>query len=128
VIVLDACVLIASADRSDEHHNAAATILATPEALAISALTRAEVLVDPPRATTAAWQQVLHDLGVKVLPLAEADMVALAGVRRRTRLKMPDAIVVYLAQRERAGLASFDARLLEAAAGLGLPIHAVDAR
>ncbi|MDR1152392.1 MAG: PIN domain-containing protein [Bifidobacteriaceae bacterium] len=126
MIVLDACVLIAFADRDDEHHGAAAAILATPRALAVSALTGAEVMVHPQAAAATAWRQVFHDLGVSVLPLVEADMAALADVRRRTRLTMPDAIVVYLAQREGAGLASFDPRLLRVAAALGLPTYSAD--
>jgi predicted nucleic acid-binding protein len=49
-------------------------------------------------------------------------MQPLADIRRRTRLKMPDAIVAFLALREGAQVASFDDRLLTAAKALGLRV------
>jgi predicted nucleic acid-binding protein len=121
VIILDACVLIAFADPANEHHAAAAAILETSEALAISALTGAEVMAHPPAEAQTAWRQLFCDFGMKVPPLAEPDMAALASVRRRAGVKMPDAIVLFLTEREGAAVASFDGRLLRAAAALGLP-------
>jgi predicted nucleic acid-binding protein len=122
VIILDACVLIAFADTADAHHAAATAILASSETLAVSSLTGAEVMVHPPAEAEAAWLRVFGDFGIKIFPLAERDMPILADVRRRTRLKMPDAIVVFLARREGAAVASFDDRLLRAARSLGLPV------
>ncbi|MDR0433112.1 MAG: PIN domain-containing protein [Bifidobacteriaceae bacterium] len=116
MIILDACVLIAFANPADRHHNAAVAVLDSPEPLAISALTGAEVMVHPPTAAQSAWRQFFAELGITVLALGEADMAPLAETRRRTGLKMPDAIVLYLAKRESASLATFDTRLVQAAA------------
>jgi predicted nucleic acid-binding protein len=66
---------------------------------------------------------MFNDFGIVVLPLTEAEMGLLAATRRSTRLRMPDAIVVCLAQREGAAVASFDDRLTAKAIELGLPTY-----
>lgn len=118
VIVLDANVLIAYLDAEDSKHAAAETLLAREidDDLAANPVTLAEVLVVPARDdhldTVLA---VLRDLEVAELPFPADAAVQLARLRAATRLRMPDCCVLLTAKDAGARVASFDARLAQAA-------------
>lgn len=119
VIVLDASVLIAYLDSSDEHHAEAEGLLAqeVDDDFGANPLTLAEVFVAPARddrldrARTA-----LRDLEVDELPFPADAALRLAQLRVETGLKMPDCCVLHAAELRRARLATFDNRLRKAAA------------
>jgi predicted nucleic acid-binding protein len=124
VIVLDASVLIAYLDADDSQHAAAETLLAREidDDLAANPLTLAEVLVVPVRDNRldpVLW--VLRDLEVEAQPFTADAPVRLAQLRATTRLKMPDCCVLLTAEDAGARVASFDARLAQAAEDRDLP-------
>ncbi len=125
MIVLDASVLIAYLDADDGHHGAAETLLAREidDDLAANPLTLAEVLVAPARdGRLDPVLSVLRDLDVEALPFPADTAVRLAQLRATTRLKMPDCCVLLSAQDAGARVASFDARLAQAAEDRELPV------
>jgi len=122
VIVLDACVLIAFADPANVFHADACRILTTTEPLIVSALTGAEIMVHPSTDQRRAWRGMLNDLAIEVVALGGDDMEAIADARRVSGLRMPDAIVFWLARTRDAGIASFDQRLLDRAGQFGIRI------
>lgn len=111
LIILDACVLIALTDGTNTFHADARHILSGEEDFAITALTGAEVMVHPIPAAVGSWSDLLRDLGVAVIPIEAPDMEAIAATRRQSGLKMPDALVLWLALRRNADVATFDQRL-----------------
>jgi len=125
VIVLDASVLIGYLDGDDAHHAAAEALLAAAvdDDLAVNPLTLGEVLVVPARdGRLDAVLDVLDDLEVAQLALPADAAPRLAQLRVATGLRMPDCCVLLNAAVAGATVASFDDRLLEAAAGRGLPV------
>lgn len=124
MIVLDASVLIASLVNDDIHHAAAEALLrTTTQGLLVNTVTLAETLVSPVR--TGRLDEVLAtlaDLGVLETQLPPDSARILAGLRVDTGLKMPDCCVLLTALERRAAIASFDDRLLLAAAKLAVPI------
>jgi predicted nucleic acid-binding protein len=124
VIVLDASVLIAYLDADDSQHAAAETLLAREidDDLAANPLTLAEVLVVPVRDNRLDLVlSVLRDLEVEAPPFPADAAVRLAQLRATTRLKMPDCCVLLTAEDAGARVASFDARLAQAAEDRDLP-------
>lgn len=118
MIVLDASVLIAYLDGSDEHHVAAETLLAEAidDDLGVNPLTLAEVLVVPIReGRLRAVQNALHDLEVDELRFPPDTAARLAELRVSTGLKMPDCCLLLTAEDSGAAVASFDERLVRAA-------------
>ena len=122
MIVLDACVLIAFADPANAFHDDAKRILATAEPLMLTALSGAEIMVHPTSEQSHQWLGFLRELAIEVVPITCDDMEAIANVRRESRLKMPDSLVVWLAESRSAAVASFDEHLLVKAAERGLRI------
>jgi predicted nucleic acid-binding protein len=124
MLVVDANVLIALADPGHVHHGAAGAVLDRDGELAISALTLAEVMVLPAAAGVldSAMAQV-DALGLVGYPLEVTDVPRLAGLRAETRLRMPDAVVLLLALRHGAALATFDQRLAQAARDSGVRVE-----
>ena len=123
MIVLDASVLIAHLDERDAHHAKAGRLLADnlTESLGASTITLAETLVAPARAgrlpdATAAIER----LGVIELPLGAEAPARLAQLRADTGRKLPDCAILLAAQEHEGVVASFDAALIAAAAGLEL--------
>jgi predicted nucleic acid-binding protein len=109
--VVDASVLIAWLDETDSHHHDAIELLAGTDGFIVHPITLAEVLVHPTRVGRAG--QVLARLEtigmiVSALPI---EPVALADLRVRTGLKMPDVLVLACAQAHDATIATFDRRL-----------------
>lgn len=123
VIVLDASVLIAYLDRDDAHHTLAEALLTreVDDDFAVNTLTLAEVLVAPARDDRlGVVYQALRELDVQELPFPDHAATRLAQLRATTNLKMPDCCALLAAEHARARIASFDARLTEAAARLDL--------
>ena len=127
MIVLDANVMIAILDGSDAHYQAAQLIFLghTTERLVAHRMTVGETLVQPARAGRApAAAAALAMLGVGYLDEPD-DPVELAKLRASSGLKLPDCIILHAALRERAKLATFDARLARVASGLGVQVAGV---
>ena len=122
MIVLDTCVLIAFADPANIFHAESQRILATTEPLAITALSGAELMVHPSQDQSRQWRGMLRKLAINVFPITEDDMESIADTRRESGLKMPDALVLWLARTHEAAVASFDQRLLDRAGQLGVAI------
>lgn len=118
VIVLDASVLIAYLDEHDDHHAAAEELLARviDDEFGANSLTLAEVLVVPCRdGRLRAVREALADLEVQDLPFPVDTAVLLAQLRATTGLKMPDCCVLLAAEDAAGSIATFDARLMQAA-------------
>ena len=127
MIVLDASALIAFLAPADALHERAmeSVLTAGPDALGISPITHAEVLVGPVRAgTLERTQQALAALDVREVPLPADGALRLAGLRSRSRLPLPDCCVVLAAQQCGGAILTFDERLATVAQGLGVGIQA----
>ncbi len=124
MIVVDANILIAFLDRDDAHHAAVVDSLAVTsnEALASTALTIAEALVHPSLAGTAGdAERALDSIGLQRLSLDGGDARSLADLRARSRLRMPDVVVLHAAQQQHATLCTIDAALARSAESFGVP-------
>jgi predicted nucleic acid-binding protein len=125
VIVLDANVLIAAFDGSDQHHNWAISFLkdTVSEELMISSLTYAEILVAPIRADRLnEFRNGIDSLGFSFADIASEDAPEIARLRAETGLKMPDVIVLHAALKHAASLATADFALMRKAAALGIAV------
>ncbi len=125
MMVLDASVLIAYLDSDDVHHARAETLLRREidDDFAANTVTLAEVLVAPARAQRLdAAREALKDVEVRELPFATDSAAKLAQLRATTNLTMPDCCVVHAAEEVSARVASFDARLAEAAISRNLVV------
>ena len=115
MIVVDASILIAFLDGTDNHHAAAERLLAqaADDELAVNSLTLAEVLVAPVREGRAdAVAAALTALEVRELSFPPDAALRLAQLRATTGLKLPDCCVVLAAETVAGAVASFDKRLL----------------
>lgn len=125
MIVLDADVLIAFLDGDDANNGAATELLLdhADQALAMSPLNRAEVLVGPARDDrldeTVGLMEVLE---LEDVPMPGDAPVRLARLRASTGSKLPDCCVLLAAQQEQASVATFDDRLRRSAQTLGLQV------
>ena len=118
LIVLDASAIIALFDHTDSHHEWALKMLRDTAAfdLATSTLTYAETLIHPTKAGKKnVFESAFAGLGVKVHPLLPGDALDLADVRNQTSLRMPDAVVLALAVKLGANIATTDQELGKAA-------------
>jgi predicted nucleic acid-binding protein len=128
VIVLDASVLIAHLESTDAHHRRATELLvdAADDQLGVSPITMAEILVGPARTHQLdRVQALLDELGVIAVPLTDDSPARLANLRATTRLPLPDCCVLLAAETARTTLVTFDDRLANAAADLGLHVRSV---
>jgi predicted nucleic acid-binding protein len=118
MIVLDASVLIAHLVEGDAHSSTALDILDTEDELGIHPMTLAECLVGPVRVgLETAARHAIDRLGVRQLPAPPDEPLALARLRVRTGLKLPDCCTLSAALVHDASLATFDTRLAAAARG-----------
>ena len=129
MIVLDASVLIAVLIPQDMHHHFAASLVAgaisSSQNLLVNPVTLAEILVLPTRENRVDLVlAALAGLGVQEDPLPTNAARVLARLRVDTGLKLPDCCVLLTAMDRQATLASFDQRLLAAAAALGIEVQA----
>ncbi len=128
LIVFDAGVIIAALTSSDRHHRGSVGLMEELEELdfAMSGVTFAEALIRPMRERRAEELVTkLDQLLVLRLGLDGSDALGLAEVREASGLKMPDAIVLYTAQREESALATTDVALARAAEDRGVTAHLV---
>ena len=128
MIVLDASVMIAILDGADSHFKASQRLFVdhATERLGAHRMTIAETLVRPAIAGRArAAAAALAMLGIGQLDEPD-DPVGLAELRASTGLRLPDAVILNAAIRERARLATFDERLARAAVELGVTVVAVE--
>lgn len=124
-LVLDASALIAHLSVDDAHHEVTETVLraATGQALAISPITLAEVLVGPVRAgQLPAASRALDVLGLRTIALDADSPTQLATLRAQTGLKMPDCCVLVAARSAGASILTFDDRLAAASRTLGIQV------
>jgi predicted nucleic acid-binding protein len=125
VIVADASVIIAAANPAEVHHERARAILreAGEAGVVLHSLTMAEVLVGPARSGA---QDVAHAAfaaaGIRSSSATDPPPTALALVRASAALKMPDACVLATAEHLAVPLATFDERLVRAAAARGVTV------
>lgn len=122
MIILDASVLIAHLDGHDAHHARATDALEqTSEALGVSSITLAEVLVGPAREGRLATARVaLRALEVRELPLPGDAAERLAALRAEVGLRLPDCCVLLAAQEADGTVLTYDERLGREASRLGL--------
>jgi len=129
MIVLDANVLIALFDPADASHTKAEAVLLAhaDEHLAMPALTFAEFLIRPTATGVAARAELfVANMGIIVSPLLADDSRHLAGIRTASGLKMPDAVVLWLALGASAKLLTFDDHLATAARAVGVEVVPID--
>ena len=127
VIVLDANVMIAVLDPQDSHFDLARRFFVAhaSERLAAHRLTVAEALVLAANGgSEVAAAAAISALGVGRLDEPD-DPIELARLRASSGLKMSDCCVLYAAIRERAQIATFDARLAKVASEMGVPVVGV---
>jgi len=125
MIVLDANILIGLFDPADAQHAKAESLLRdhAGEPLAMSAMTLAEFLIRPTIAGVADKAELfIANMGIVVCPLLADDSRHLARMRAESGLKMPDAVVLWLAQSSSASLMTLDQRLAQVAADGGIAV------
>ena len=125
MIVIDANILFGLFDAGDALHDKVVRLLDkyADDQWEASVLTLAEFYVHPARSNDLARaERFITDLGITSVPLLSAEAAPLARVRADSGLKLPDAVVLWLAQSSSATLMTLDDRLGKAAARLGVPI------
>ena len=121
--VIDAGALIALYDPDDAHHPWAISVFAETSnyELAMSPLTMAEVMVYPAKeGALENFKSGIQGLGVLIKPLDAADSEQLALLRSSSGLKMPDVVVLQLAQKTSASVITTDYQVSKIARSLGL--------
>lgn len=126
MIVLDAGVLIALNESHDAHHSEVVRFFESNagERFAAGAITLAESLVHAVVAGVA--EAVLEDyetLGIVPFDVPGEAAGTIARIRAETRLRLPDVLVLYACERERAELATTDIRLALVAEDRGIRTH-----
>jgi predicted nucleic acid-binding protein len=127
IVVLDASVLIGYLNPGDAHGPAAGRLLqeaaVRDDSLSISTVTLAEALVNPVRdGTDNAVLAAVEALEIAEVGFPPGAALSLARLRVDTGLKLPDCCVLLAALDRQAALASFDARLIDAAGQLQVQI------
>jgi len=126
LVVLDAGALIALFDSTDPHHSWALDLFVTTagDDLIMSTLTYAEVLVRPLREGRAEkFESSISGLGITLATVTIVDARQLAGIRVATNLKMPDAVVLGVAEQNVGAIATTDASLARAASERGVTVY-----
>jgi predicted nucleic acid-binding protein len=125
VIVLDASLVIAHLSTGESnHHRATATIAsAIGSGMWMSPVNLAEVLVGYARdGRLAQGVADIGSIGIEEWPMPSDAAIRLADIRAATGLKLPDCCVLVTAETSGAAVASFDARLRDAAVRRGLRV------
>jgi predicted nucleic acid-binding protein len=126
LIIFDAGVLIGHLEPSDVFHHAATGFLEEFEEFdfAASVITVAECLVRPTLlGRSSEVVAKLNRLELIQLDVTAGDASRIADIRAHARLKMPDAIVLNMAEREGAELVTTDRVLASAATARGVIAH-----
>lgn len=126
MIILDAGVLIALQSVDDAHHAAVLDFIREhrERPLAAGGVTVAESLVHAAR--DGYVEDLLEEyeiLGVASFDVPGEAAGTIARVRAETGLRLPDALVLYACERERAELATTDAALARAAHARRIRVH-----
>lgn len=122
-IVFDANIVIALFDSKNKFHDQAVEVYfaSTSSSIHLSALTYAEILTHPAGTKTLdKFVSHLSSGGFEVEPITADLAIEVAKIRNITRLKMPDACVVSLAQSLNCELVTADRTLAERARELKL--------
>ena len=130
-LILDANVLIALVDRTDIHHQWGFGFAreTADYAWALSALTFAEVLVQPTRANREnSMLKAVESLRIETVDFMAANAEPVARIRATTGLKIPDAVVLQTAISEKAALATTDKQLAKHGRALGLTVFSPNFR
>ena len=126
MIALDASFLIAHFSADDAHHERAVQSLeeSADDALAVSTVTLAELLVGPVRSGTLKEAiAALAALELSESPLPNDAAVRLARLRAETRLRLPDCCVLLAAEEMSAeAIGTFDQQLSQAAKSRGIRV------
>lgn len=116
LIAADASALIAYLDPSDAHHDVAIQGLVEVDNFVLHPLTLAEILVHPVRdGNEIAVTNTLAAIGMIQSPMT-IDALALARLRVKSGLKLPDCLVLATAIWHEVGVLTFDNALATAAA------------
>lgn len=129
MIVLDANVLIAMLDPADLHYAGTAAFMRANvgQSFVTNVLTLAEALVHPTgRGEADVNERRFNEFGLRILTVPYDAAVALAEVRHATRLRMPDAVVVFTAEWLGARIVTTDRALATAADRRGLDVHLIE--
>jgi predicted nucleic acid-binding protein len=125
--VLDTDVVIATLDRRDANHGAAAKamrrLIGDGSAMLLSTVNYAEALVRPADDPAALWKAVdaIDALGIELVPPTPA--IARDAARLRgAGVSLPDGFAVATARARGATLASFDKQLRQALRGSGVKL------
>lgn len=123
-MILDANILIALFDDQDSHHQQAVDVVADAVGvIAVHEVTAAEALVLPARAGRAEQaMEAMTAMGIERATGNSDFSVRLAAVRAESGLKMPDAIVLAVAQQEGGAVATLDRRLANVAKERGMVV------
>lgn len=123
-LALDAGALIGLLDPRDPHHRAVAAVFEGESRFLVHPINIAEALVNPDGEDRAldAYEDLVR-LGVRPAVLGSNEALILAQVRRKHRLRMPDACALAVAIHEDIPLVTFDKRLAAAARRVGLFLH-----
>ena len=120
--LLDADVLIGALDGRDAHHGRARELLTRwredKDVCAVSVVNLTEVLIAPSAdvARLAVAREAIAALGVAVHQPNEAIGVEAARLRHRHPISLPDAYCLATAKHTGSAVASFDEKILRAAA------------
>jgi predicted nucleic acid-binding protein len=90
----------------------------------MSTLTYAEVLIRPLRESRVEkFESSISGLGITLATVTVDDARQLAGIRVATNLKMPDAVVLDVAEQNAGAIATTDASLARAARERGVTVY-----
>jgi predicted nucleic acid-binding protein len=121
-LLVDADVLIGALDGNDPHHGRARALFTkwrgAQDACSVSVVNLTEVLIAPSADASklAAAREAIAALGVSVHQPSEAVAVEAARLRRRHPISLPDAYCLATAKHTSSAIASFDQKILKAAA------------
>lgn len=118
IVVLDASAVIALLSSEDPHHDWAVQMFIDTVAwnYQITALNKAEAMVHPTRlGKLDGFLAALEGLRVEVTAIEDADSAQISNIRATTNLKMPDALVLYQAEKIQGAIATTDLELARVA-------------
>jgi predicted nucleic acid-binding protein len=130
MIVFDAGSLIAHTNPDDAFHGAAREFMEEHEELefAANALTMAECLVHPAAVGKGNLALGVYErLKLLSFEITLGDALGIADLRGATRLRMPDAVVLYTAERHGAELVTTDRSVARAAESRGVTAYLLEA-
>jgi len=126
LVTLDASILIALSDTEDLHYDDASSFIRSStfrRRLLVHPVNLAEAAVRPSKVGKADRVRELWEfLGVNVTKVDDDQPWRLASLRASTGLALPDCCVLDTAQQVDSSIATFDTRLEQRAADLGVDL------